>query len=134
LARGEFALAEGGFASDDSHHGGLIPAQVPGPAGRTSSVVRYRSACSTLRGSIVDLLVQGAMIARRWTAHGPSRRNGVNDERPGEPQPDTLSGMTFARLNAGAIQESWLCWEARDGQAQVFKQDVRAWRQRPAGL
>ena len=123
---GNLDLADHLFASDYFNHGGIIPDMVRGPEAIKISVVMYRTAFPSFRVAIVDLLAQGSIVALHWVAHSTSRRSKVNDQRSGEPQSDTLSGMMFARLSAGAIQESWLCWESRGGQARVFEQDIRA--------
>jgi predicted SnoaL-like aldol condensation-catalyzing enzyme len=123
---GDLDLADHCFASDYLNHGGLIPDLVRGPEAIKISVVLYRTAYPALRVAIVDLLAQGSIVAVHWVAHGTSRRREVTDPRSGAPQCDALSGMTFARLTAGVIQESWLCWQSRGGQARVLEQDVRA--------
>jgi predicted SnoaL-like aldol condensation-catalyzing enzyme len=123
---GDLDLADRLFAPDYINHGGLIPDLVRGPEAIKISVVMCRTAFPSFRVAIVDLLAQGSMVALHWVALSPSRRTRVNDQRAGEPHSDTFSGMTFARMIAGQIAESWTCWDSRDGQARVFEQDVRA--------
>lgn len=123
---GDLDLADHLFAADYINHGGLIPDLVRGPEAIKISVVMARTAFPAWRVAIVDLLAQGSIVALHWVAHRTAPRTSVNAQRSGDPHSDTLSGMLFARLNAGVIQESWLCWEARGGQARVFAQDVRA--------
>jgi predicted SnoaL-like aldol condensation-catalyzing enzyme len=123
---GDLDLADHLFAADYINHGGLIPDLVRGPEAIKISVVMSRTAFPSFRVAIVDLLAEGSIVALHWVAHGTSRRHSVNEQRSGDPQSDTLSGMTFARLNAGVIQESWLCWESQGGQARVFERDFRA--------
>ena len=103
------SLADQVFAPDYVNHGGLIPDLVRGPEAIKLSVALYRLAYPAFRVAVVDLLAQGQTVALRWTAHRTPRHDGGSDAPNRDP--DTLLGMTFARMTAGQIQESWTCWE-----------------------
>jgi predicted SnoaL-like aldol condensation-catalyzing enzyme len=106
---GNLELAEQVFAPDYVNHGGLIPDLVRGPEAIKFSVAVYRLAFPEFRVAVVDLLAQGQTVALRWTAHRTPGHDGGSDTPDREL--DTLLGMTFARMIAGQIQESWTCWE-----------------------
>jgi predicted SnoaL-like aldol condensation-catalyzing enzyme len=106
---GDLALADQVFAPDYVNHGGLIPDLVHGPEAIKVSVALYRLAFPAFRVAVVDLLAQGQTVALRWAAHRAPGHDGGRDAP--DRDPDTLLGMTFARLIAGQVQESWTCWE-----------------------
>jgi predicted SnoaL-like aldol condensation-catalyzing enzyme len=106
---GDLDLADQVFAPDYVNHGGLIPDLVRGPEAIKVSVALYRLAFPEFRVAVVDLLAQGQTVALRWTARRSPGHDGGSDAPNRDP--DTLLGMTFARMIAGQIQESWTCYE-----------------------
>jgi predicted SnoaL-like aldol condensation-catalyzing enzyme len=106
---GDLELADQVFAPDYVNHGGLIPDLVRGPEAIKFSVAVYRLAFPAFRVAVVDVLAQGQMVALHWTAHRTPGDDGGSDAP--DRDPDTLRGMTFGRLAAGQIVESWTCWE-----------------------
>ena len=123
---GDLDLADRLFAPDYVNHGGLIPDLVRGPEAIKVSVALYRTAFPEFRVAVVDLLAQGQTVALHWAAHGTPRRAGVSNQRAGKPPSDTLRGMTFARMLAGQIAESWTCWETGRGEEPGLVGDIRA--------
>ena len=106
---GDLALADQVFAPAYVNHGGLIPDLVRGPEAIKVSVAVYRLAFPSFRITVVDLLAQGQTVALRWAAHRLPDHDGGTDAPDRDPDP--LRGMTFGRLAAGQIAESWTCWE-----------------------
>ena len=123
---GDLELADQVFAPDYVNHGGLIPDLVRGPEAIKFSVAVYRLAFPEFRVAVVDLLAQGQTVALRWTTHRTPSHDGGSDAPDGEL--DTLLGMTFARMIAGQIQESWTCWETAG--AERLDQSRVSWRHR----
>ncbi len=110
---GDLELADECFAPDYMNHGGLIPDLVRGPEVIKISVVLYRLAFPAFRISVTDLLARGQTVALRWAALPTSL-----DSLPGGAAIDgsnAWTGMTFARVVADKIAESWTCWERRSG-------------------
>ena len=121
---GDLELADQLFAPDYINHGGLIPDLVRGPEAIKFSVAVYRLAFPAFRVAVVDLLAQGQTVALRWVAYGTPGDDGGSDAPDREP--DTLRGMTFARMIAGQIVESWTCWET--GEAERPDPSRGSWR------
>ena len=121
---GDLELADQVFAPDYINHGGLIPDLVRGPEAIKISVALYRLAFPAFRVAVVDLLAQGPSVALRWVAHRLPGHDGASDAP--DRDPDTLRGMTFARMNAGLIQESWTCWETAGGEESAIMRHLQA--------
>jgi predicted SnoaL-like aldol condensation-catalyzing enzyme len=122
---GDLDLADHLFAPNYVNHGGLITDVVHGPEAIKVSIVLYRTAFPQFQIAIVDLLAQGPMVALRWIAHGTPRRDRASTHEAEEQPSDSVRGMTFARMNAGQIHESWMCWEPRGRQGLVSEQSLR---------
>jgi predicted SnoaL-like aldol condensation-catalyzing enzyme len=100
--RGELALADQMFAPTYVNHGGLIPDLVRGPEAIKVSVAFVRRAFPRLRIEIDALVGDHDTVALRWTA----RNAGA-----GTTTSETLTGMTFVRVAAGQVSESWTSWD-----------------------
>ena len=105
---GDHELADSVFAPDYVNHGGLIPDLVLGPEAIKVSVTLYRKAFPRFQLTVLDLLAQDETVALRWAVLGSPAKDTPNGEPIHGPEP--LLGMTFGRVAAGQIAESWTCW------------------------
>ena len=121
---GNLALADRLFAPDYINHGGLIPDLVRGPEAIKISVAVYRLAFPAFRIAVVDVLAQGQTVALRWAAHRTAGHAG--GRAAPDRDPDTLLGMTFTRMNAGQIAESWTCWETSPAEHARLGREILA--------
>lgn len=112
---GDLELADRLFAPGYINHGGLIPDLVRGPEAIKVSVALYRTAFPQFRLTVLDLLAEGQIVAVRWAAR-KSPDQAECCEAPGGSS-EALLGMTFGRVSAGQIAESWTCWDAGAGEA-----------------
>ena len=92
---------------------------VRGPEAIKISVVLSRLAFPAFRVVVVDLVAEQQTVALRWAAHGTPLP-------AGPPPADALHGMTFTRMVAGQIVESWTCWESSPATNAHLGRDIRA--------
>ena len=105
-------MADELFSAAYLNHGGLIPDLVLGPEAIKVGVALQRTAYPNLRVTVEHLMAEGEMVAIRWVARSRPRGGAIHPSLEGDD--GALAGMTFCRLSAGKIAESWTNWDAGD--------------------
>ncbi|RJP82317.1 MAG: ester cyclase [Candidatus Zixiibacteriota bacterium] len=91
-------------------HDPTWPHDVHGPEGLKEFVAELRGAFPDLQQTVDQLVVEGDLVACRWTATGTHR--GELFEIPPTGKEVCMGGMDILRLANNRIVEDWSYWDA----------------------
>lgn len=97
-------VAAGAVAHDPGN-----PQYTGGSESAKGLVSMYRAAFPDIRFEVEDQIVEGVMVATRWTGIGT--QSGDLPDIPATGRHSVVSGITIDRFEGGKVVESWTNWD-----------------------
>ena len=98
------------YASSFVNHDPANPDLPKGPEAMRQIIKRYRTAFPDSRFTVEEQIVEGDLVATRWTSQG-THKGPLRDIAPTNKKVK-LSGLTLNRISRGKVVESWSNWDA----------------------
>jgi predicted ester cyclase len=105
--KGNLAIADGRFRDDYVAHVPGVPPLPPGPGAFKNVIGMWRAAFADLHMTIEDLVVEGGLVANRFTTRG-THTGMLFGFEPTEKTME-IHGQELHRVQDGLVAESWIC-------------------------